>query len=62
MERWEKLFNLPLLIRGYQKGLSGTEAEALRVREIVATWRARLMDISWFMRSLNEYLARRVNA
>jgi hypothetical protein len=39
MERWEKLFNLPLLIRGYQKGQSGTEAEALKAHEIVATWR-----------------------
>jgi hypothetical protein len=58
MERWEKLFNLPLLIRGYQKGQSGTEAESLKAREIVATWRERLLDISWFKRSLNEYRAR----
>ena len=62
MDRREKLFNLPLLNRGYQKGQSDTKAEALKARKIVATWRERLMDISWFMRSLNEYPASQANA
>jgi len=31
------------------------------VAEIIATWRSRLMDISWFMRCLNESIAREAN-
>jgi REP element-mobilizing transposase RayT len=30
-------------------------------REVIATWRARLHDLSWFMRALNEPIARRAN-
>ncbi len=29
---------------------------------MVETWRDRLADLSWFMRYLNEYIARRANA
>ena len=29
---------------------------------VVETWRGRLADLSWFMRCLNEYIARRANA
>jgi hypothetical protein len=43
----------------------GTEkisrAERDAARDIIATWRSRLMDISWFMKSMNEHLARRAN-
>src|SRR5687768_13996213 len=30
--------------------------------QLIERWRLRLIDISWYMRSLNEYLARRANA
>ncbi len=62
MRRWGKLFNLPLLIERYRKGLTTTEAEARQARKDIAVWRERLSDLSWYMRTLNEHLARRANA
>ena len=32
-----------------------------KVAEIVSQWRARLYDISWYMRNLNESIAREAN-
>jgi len=32
------------------------------LHKTVKTWRDRLMDISWFMRVLNESIARKANA
>lgn len=39
-----------------------SDAEQKRARETIALFRDRLMDISWFMRCLNENIARRANA
>ncbi|AMX02448.1 hypothetical protein A3224_07505 [Microbulbifer thermotolerans] len=36
-------------------------AELARMEELAAEWRARQMDISWFMRILNESIARQAN-
>lgn len=61
IEQWRKLHKLPLLVNRYLRGESATCTEVLEVEKIVETWRERLADISWFMRSLNEHLARRAN-
>jgi hypothetical protein len=36
-------------------------AEYKAVNELITRWRAHLMDISWFMRCLNEPIARLAN-
>jgi len=62
IQRWSRLFGLPVLVSRYQNGQCHTAAERDAVRQLVATWRQRLHDISWYMRCLNESLARRANA
>ena len=61
VKRWSQLFRIPEEVKRWQQGLAG-EAECERVRIAVERWRDRLQDISWFMRALNEHLARRANA
>ena len=61
IERWRKLFGGGVLIERYLAGQCKTEAELDKVTEIAETWRTRLMDISWFMRCLNESIARQAN-
>ncbi|HEX7113815.1 MAG TPA: hypothetical protein VF193_01680, partial [Steroidobacter sp.] len=58
--RWSRLFALPPLLRQWQQGrLADSERPA--VLRLIERWRERLSDISWYMRCLNEYLARRAN-
>lgn len=59
--RWTQLYSLPLLVKRYGGGETITRAEKEKAREIVAEWRSRLGDLPWYMRSLNEELARRAN-
>ncbi len=62
IERWMSLFNGNVLINRYINGECHTSAEKDKAREIIAEWRERLSDISWFMRCLNESIARQANA
>ena len=61
IERWDELFSLPVLVSRFLKGECTTSAELKVVDEIVEKWRDRLHDISWFMRLLNEFIARESN-
>ncbi|WP_028299993.1 transposase [Oceanospirillum beijerinckii] len=61
IKRWQTLFVGPMLIQRYQQGKKQSQAELNKVAEIIAEWRERLMDISWFMRCLNEHIARKAN-
>ncbi|WP_444957084.1 transposase [Microbulbifer sp. ZKSA002] len=60
--RWEKLFRVPCLALRYLKGDSLDRCELEKLTEVTAVWRERLTDISWFMRCLNESIARQANA
>ena len=59
--RWRELFKGNLLVDRWLQSESLSEAEYLAVSEVVGEWRKRLMDISWFMRCLNEGIARLAN-
>jgi len=61
ISRWLKLFKGNVLIARYIKGDCSSEGELDKVKEIIAEWRKRLYDISWFMRCLNESIAYRAN-
>lgn len=52
------LFSGGVLIERYVVVQCGTDAELSKVAETAEIWRRRLMDISWFMRCLNENIAR----
>jgi REP element-mobilizing transposase RayT len=62
IERWTRLFKGPLLIQQYQSGKPLNAAQKSTVHDIVRVWRERLASISWFMRCLNEFIARQANA
>lgn len=59
-QRWLQLFSSPPLIEKYLTG-EASSAEREAAEAILTRWRARLCDLSWFMKCLNEYLARRAN-
>jgi REP element-mobilizing transposase RayT len=58
--RWTRLFARPTLVQRWEEESYG-QAEREAAEAIIERWRARLMDVSWYMRCLNEYLARRAN-
>lgn len=68
LRRWTQLFDGPLLVQQWLAALERNEDPGLdaatlaRIDAWAQTYRARLMDISWFMRVLNETIARRANA
>ena len=61
IERWHHLFVGTALSQRYLRGDDLLEVEYQRLGEDVETWRERLMSVSWFMRCLNERIARLAN-
>jgi REP element-mobilizing transposase RayT len=59
--RWLQLFSKPAVIHRYLSGSTLSQFEQDRVTRWISTRRDRLQDLSWFMRCLNEPLARMAN-
>ncbi len=60
--RWRSHFaTTPVIVGRYLKGETLSKPEMDVVDDIIETWRTRLYDISWFMRLLNESIAREAN-
>jgi REP element-mobilizing transposase RayT len=64
LRRWTQLFDGPMLVQRLLSGQGGEMDQATlnAIDEWTATYRARLCDLSWFMRILNETVARQANA
>ena len=70
LRRWTQLFTGPLLVQRYlsessessEPGGQMGQAELEKVHQFAELYRQRLFDLSWFMRVLNESIARQANA
>lgn len=61
LEQWHKMHKGTLLTQKYLKGELLSESELDTVKATAEVYRKRLFDISWFMRNLNEFIARKAN-
>ncbi|MGL4220213.1 MAG: transposase, partial [Shewanella sp.] len=61
LEQWHRLFKGDELTQKFAKGELVEAHEVSRLKHSIAIYRSRLCDISWFMRCLNEPIARQAN-
>lgn len=61
LKRWCTLFKGPLLAQKWLKGDTLDEVEKATVEEMAEVYRTRLTSLSWFMKCLNESIAREAN-
>ncbi len=61
VERWHSLFKGNLFSQRFVRGENLDTSQRARLQMIIEEWRSRLCDISWFMRILNEAIAREAN-
>ena len=60
VDRWTQIHKLPEPVRRYlEQEVSLAEQDAAKL--IIDDWRNRLMSVSWFMKEMNEHLARKAN-
>jgi len=61
IKRWSGLYSLPFLAKRYANDEVLTDAELVEAEQQIEERRERLYDLSWFMRCLNEPIAREAN-
>lgn len=61
VNRWRSAFGGPRVVKRYAKGELLTEDEFRGLQPLIAEYRKRLGSLSWFMRALNEPIARLAN-
>ncbi|MCP4988122.1 MAG: transposase, partial [Colwellia sp.] len=61
LQRWHQLFKGTLLTQKFQNNQSLDKLQLAMVESTAEIYKQRLIDISWFMRSLNEPIAREAN-
>ena len=61
IDRWYRLYNGNPLVDLYRQGKIDDDTSLKRIEQFANQWRERLYDISWFMRNLNETIAREAN-
>ena len=61
VKRWHRLFKGTLLSQRFERGDNMPPAERQVLSNVIGLWRQRLTDISWYMRCLNEHIAREAN-
>ncbi len=61
VEHWHRLFKGSLLSQRFYQGEALSNAERNALSDQICEWRDRLMSISWFMRCINEPIAREAN-
>jgi len=60
-ERWKRLYTGPACVQRFLDGASLSAPDSAMLAECLPRWRSRLTDLSWFMRCLNEHIARLAN-
>ena len=58
---WHTLYKGTLLTQKFMRDDDLTESEFISLEDTIHIYRKRLYDISWFMRNLNEHIARQAN-
>ncbi len=60
INRWSMLYKIPEVIKQYQSNPNNPGIAEV-AQSLIKTYQQRLTDISWFMRGINEHLARKAN-